>query len=232
MKELKEKGLNRFKVKVGLGLERDYERCKLIRECIGPDATMMMDANQVWSVEEAIQTMKKLADFKPLWIEEPTSPDDVIGHKKIKDAIAPLGIGVATGEHAQNRILHKHFLKMGAYTFCQPDPCRLGGLNELLLVILMAKKFNTPVCMHSGGVGLCEMGLHATVFDYIGISASLENRMFEHSGALHEHFFHPIELKAGRYVLPKGLGYTIDMKPESISQFTFPHGGYWGSKRT
>ncbi len=168
--QYKEMGFKHFKVKVGLGLESDMERCKLMREVIGPEATLMMDANQIWSVEEAIANMKELARFKPLWIEEPTAPDDVMGHLKISKAIAP--IGVATGEHAHNRILHKHYASMGAYQFCQSDPCRLGGLNELILVMLMAKKFNIPVCLHTGGVGLCEMGVHAAIFDYVAIAAS------------------------------------------------------------
>ena len=218
-------GFRHFKVKVGLGKERDYERVKLIRDCVGEECTLMADANQVWSVAEAIENVNALSEFRLLWIEEPTAPDDAIGHKKIAEAIKP--VGVATGEHAHNRILHKHFCALGAYQFCQTDPARVGGVSEILVICLMAKKFGIPVCLHAGGVGLCELGVHIAIFDYIAISASHEKRFFEYAGALHEHFEDPVIIRNGSYVAPTGLGYASDLRPASIAHYSYPHGTYW-----
>ena len=229
------RGFKAFKVKVGMGLESDTKRLELMRRCIGEDAVLMVDSNQVWTVQQAIDNMKQLARFNLFWIEEPTSPDDAYGHSLIAKELNPLGIKVVTGEHAQNRVIHKHFNVLNGYQICQMDSARLAGVNEALVVMLMAKKFNKPVCMHAGGVGLCEMVIHLSIFDYIGITGSFEDRWCEYCDALHEHFLDPVEIKNGCYVAPRGLGYASDMKQESISQFSYPHGSYWrnvGKKST
>ena len=216
-----------FKMKVGQDLERDRQRSKLIREVIGPDMPLMMDANQCWDVEEAIQHMKQLAEFKPLWIEEPTSPDDILGHLKIAKALRPLGIGVATGEHCHNRVMFKQFLESGAMDFCQIDSCRLGGINEIIAVMLLAEKHGVPVCPHAGGVGLCEMTLHLIAFYYIAISGTKHNRMIEYADHLHEHFVHPVVVTNGCYILPTDEGYSTEMKTASLDQYQYPGGPMW-----
>lgn len=221
------KGWAHFKMKVGANLDDDVRRAQLIREEIGPDRTLMMDANQVWDVPQAIEWMKELARFKPLWIEEPTSCDDVLGHAAIARAVAP--IGVATGEACHNRVMFKQFLQAKALDFCQVDSCRLGGVNEVLAVLLMAAKFGVPVCPHAGGVGLCEYVQHLSIFDYIAVSGSLDNRRVEFVDHLHEHFVYPVEIRDGNYVAPLAPGYSIEMKPESIKQYEFPHGPEWKS---
>ncbi|OLD24129.1 MAG: fuconate dehydratase [Acidobacteria bacterium 13_1_40CM_3_55_6] len=218
-------GWTHFKMKVGRDLDDDVRRARLIREEIGPARKLMMDANQVWDVDQAIDWMKELAAFDPHWIEEPTSPDDVLGHAKIARAIAP--IGVATGEHCQNRVVFKQLLQANAISFCQIDSCRLGGVNEVLAVLLMAAKFGVPVCPHAGGVGLCEYVQHLSLFDYIAVSASLENRIVEYVDHLHEHFVFPVVMKNGRYLPPLDPGYSIEMKPESLDYYEFPNGAAW-----
>ena len=222
-----ESGWTHFKMKVGANLDDDVRRAQLIRDEIGPDRVLMMDANQVWDVGQAIEWMKELARFKPLWIEEPTSPDDVLGHAAIARAVAP--IGVATGEACHNRVMFKQFLQAKALDFCQVDSCRLGGVNEVLAVLLMAAKFGVPVCPHAGGVGLCEYVQHLSIFDYIAVSGSLENRRVEFVDHLHEHFVYPVEVRNGNYVAPLQPGYSIEMKPESIKQYEFPGGAEWKS---
>ena len=222
-----ESGWTHFKMKVGANLDDDVRRAQLIRDEIGPDRVLMMDANQVWDVGQAIEWMKELARFKPLWIEEPTSPDDVLGHAAIARAVAP--IGVATGEACHNRVMFKQFLQAKAMDFCQVDSCRLGGVNEVLAVLLMAAKFGVPVCPHAGGVGLCEYVQHLSIFDYIAVSGSLENRRVEFVDHLHEHFVYPVEVRNGNYVAPLQPGYSIEMKPESIKQYEFPGGAEWKS---
>jgi L-fuconate dehydratase len=219
------KGWTHFKMKVGANLDDDIRRAQLIRDEIGPDRVLMMDANQIWDVPQAIEWMKPLARFKPLWIEEPTSPDDVLGHAAIARAVAP--IGVATGEACQNRVMFKQFLQARALDFCQVDSCRLGGVNEVLAVILMAAKFGVPVCPHAGGVGLCEYVQHLSIFDYIAVSGSLENRRVEFVDHLHEHFVYPVEIRNGNYVAPLAPGYSIEMKRESIRDYEFPSGKEW-----
>jgi len=219
-------GWSHFKIKVGENLEDDLRRSALIRDEIGPHRKLMMDANQRWDVPEAIANMRELARFDPWWIEEPTSPDDVLGHAAIAKAIAP--IGVATGEQCQNRILFKQLMQTGAISFCQIDACRLGGVNEVLAVLLMAAKFGIPVCPHAGGVGLCEYVQHLAIFDYLCVSTSLENRIVEYVDHLHEHFLDPVEMKNGRYVVPKAPGYSIAMKPNSLRDHQFPDGPAWG----
>src|SRR5437870_5128542 len=218
-------GWTHFKMKVGRDLDDDMRRARLIRGEIGPERKLMMDANQVWDVDQAIDWMQKLAAFDPHWIEEPTSPDDVLGHAKIARAIEP--IGVATGEHCQNRVVFKQLMQANAISFCQIDSCRLGGVNEVIAVLLMAAKFGVPVCPHAGGVGLCEYVQHLSLFDYIAVSASLENRIVEYVDHLHEHFVFPVVMKKGRYVPPLDPGYSIEMKPESLDYYEFPNGAAW-----
>jgi L-fuconate dehydratase len=173
----------------------------------------------------AIAYMGELKRFAPHWIEEPTSPDDVLGHAAIARAMAP--IGVATGEHCHNRVMFKQLLQANAISFCQIDSCRLGGVNEALAVILMAAKFGVPVCPHTGGVGLCEYVQHLSIFDYICVSASLEDRMLEYVDHLHEHFIDPVVIRDGHYLVPQAPGYSITMKPESLANYEFPNGGAW-----
>jgi L-fuconate dehydratase len=213
-------GWTHFKIKVGADPKGDLRRCALVREEIGRFRKLMLDANQIWDVDEAIARMRELSRFDPWWIEEPTSPDDVLGHATIAKAVAP--IGVATGEQCQNRILFKQFMQAGAMNFCQIDACRLGGVNEVLAVLLMAAKFGIPVCPHAGGVGLCEYVQHLAIFDYLCVSASLENRIVEYVDHLHEHFVDPVTMSHGRYVVPTVPGYSITMKPESLREYEYP----------
>jgi L-fuconate dehydratase len=218
-------GWTQFKMKVGRNLDEDVRRAALIREEIGSERSLMMDANQVWDVAQAIDWVKALAEFKPLWIEEPTSPDDVLGHAAIARAVAP--IGVATGEHCQNRVMFKQLLQANAIGFCQIDSCRLAGVNEVLAVLLMAAKFGVPVCPHAGGVGLCEYVQHLSIFDYIAVSGSLEDRRIEFVNHLHEHFIDPVIIREGRYMAPIAPGYSITIKSESLRIFEFPGGEAW-----
>ncbi len=224
-REAVEAGWGHVKIKVGTDIENDVRRASIVREEIGPDRKLMLDANQVWDVDEAKSNTKRLAEFDPYWIEEPTSPDDVLGHAEIARAVAP--VGVATGEHCQNRVLFKQLLQANAISFCQIDACRLGGVNEVIAVLLMAKKFGVPVCPHAGGVGLCEYVQHLSIFDYISISASLEDRVLEYVDHLHEHFVDPVMMKGGNYVPPSSPGYSIEMKPGSLEAYEFPNGEAW-----
>ncbi len=224
------KGWRHFKLKVGLGLEGDLHRAHIMREEIGPESTLMFDANQVWEVNEAIAAMKYLADFDPLWIEEPTSPDDILGHATIARAVAP--IRVATGEHVQNRIIFKQLFQTNAIGICQIDACRVGGVNEVLAILLMAARFGIPVCPHAGGVGLCEYVQHLSIFDYIAISGSLENRMIEYTPHLHEHFVYPVIIKDGRYMPPDAPGYSVTMHPASMVAYSYPDGSAWAMERS
>src|SRR5256714_14760709 len=219
------RGWSHFKIKVGRVLADDLRRAALVRREIGPDRKLMLDANQVWDVGEAIAWMRELARFNPWWIEEPTSPDDVLGHATIARAIAP--IGVATGEQCHNRVMFKQLLQAKAIQFCQVDSCRLGGVNEVLAVLLLAAKFGIPVCPHAGGVGLCEYVQHLAIFDYIAVSASLENRVVEYVDHLHEHFVDPVVVRDGRYLAPTAPGYSITMKPESLETYRYPDGVAW-----
>ena len=173
----------------------------------------------------AIDHVKAIAEYNPLWIEEPTSPDDVLGHATIRRAVAP--VGVATGEHAANRVIFKQLLQAGAIDFCQFDNCRLGGLNEVLAVLLMAAKFGVPVCPHAGGIGLCEYAQHVSLIDYIVVSGSLERRAIEFADHLHEHFVDPVVVHAGRYIPPTAPGFSIEMRPESLAALEFPGGSEW-----
>lgn len=226
-REALDAGFTHLKIKVGRDLADDVRRCRIIRQEIGYDRRLMMDANQWWDVGTAIDHIKVLAEFRPWWIEEPTSPDDVLGHAAIARALNPLGIGVATGEHCQNRIIFKQLMQSQAMQFCNLDACRLGGVNECLAVYLLAQKFSIPVCPHAGGVGLCEYVQHLSMWDYIACSASTENRVLEYVDHLHEHFVGPVKMRAGRYVPPEVPGYSITMKPQSLTDFRFPDGAAW-----
>jgi len=218
-------GWRHFKMKVGRDLADDVRRARILREEIGPERKLMMDANQVWGVEEAIANMKELAPFDPWWIEEPTSPDDILGHARIARAVNP--IAVATGEHCHNAVMFKQLFQAEAIEFCQLDSCRLASLNEIIAVLLMAKKFKVPVCPHAGGVGLCEYVQHIAMFDYVAVSASLENRVLEYVDHLHEHFVDPVVIRDGRYMAPQVPGYSITMKPKSVTEHIFPAGQAW-----
>ncbi|KAK7175736.1 hypothetical protein R3I93_000107 [Phoxinus phoxinus] len=220
-------GWTKFKVKVGADLQDDIRRCSLIRKLIGPDNTLMIDANQRWDVNEAVHWVTKLAEFRPLWIEEPTSPDDILGHASISKALAPFGIGVASGEQCHNRVMFKQFLQASALQFVQIDSCRVGSVNENLAIILMAAKFNVPVCPHAGGVGLCELVQHLILFDYISVSASLSNRMCEYVDHLHEHFRSPTIIRNAHYTPPSDPGFSCEMLEESVQKHQFPEGEVW-----
>ena len=224
-KEAKSEGFKYMKIKVGANLQDDLRRAAIIREEIGDDIQLMMDANQKWDVDEAIENMTALSKFNPLWIEEPTSPDDILGHAKIAKAIAP--VKVATGEHCQNRVIFKQMMQADALQICQIDSCRVGGVNEILAILLMAAKFNIPVCPHAGGVGLGEYVQHLSMIDYVAISASMEGRIIEHVDSLHEHFIDPVVIKNGAYMAPKAPGYSITMKEESLIEYSFPNGLFW-----
>jgi L-fuconate dehydratase len=218
-------GWTRFKMKVGGNLADDIRRAAIVREAIGPDNLLMMDANQRWDVETAISWMEPLAQFEPYWIEEPTSPDDVLGHAAIASAVHP--IRVATGEHVQNRVMFKQFLAAGGMDVCQVDACRLGGVNEVLAVLLLARRFGIPVCPHAGGVGLCELVQHISIFDYVAVSGDLTGRMIEYVDHLHEHFVDPVVVIDGRYRAPMAPGYSAEMKPDSLRRHTFATGEVW-----
>ncbi|MCE8015005.1 L-fuconate dehydratase [Halomonas sp. MCCC 1A17488] len=218
-------GWTHFKQKIGGDLDEDIRRAALLREEIGWDNVLMMDANQVWEVDETIAKMRRLAEFDPLWIEEPTSPDDILGHAEIRHRLAP--IGVATGEHCHNKVMFKQFFQAEALDYCQLDAARLGGLNEVILVALMAAKFGVPVCPHAGGVGLCEYVQHVSLFDYIAVSGSLEGRVLEYVDHLHEHFVDPVVIERGRYRVPEAPGYGITMHAESLARHRFPDGAAW-----
>ena len=230
--EALDQGFTHLKIKVGRDLADDVRRCTIIREAIGygPGRRLMMDANQWWDVPAAIEHMAALARFKPWWIEEPTSPDDVLGHAAIALALVPHGIGVATGEMCQNRVMFKQFMQAGAIQFCQVDACRLGGVNECLAVYLMAAKFGVPVCPHAGGVGLCEYVQHLAMWDYVACSGSQDNRVVEYVDHLHEHFLHPVTMRSGRYVPPREPGYSIEIRPASLDEHEFPTGPAWAGR--
>ncbi|XP_072025566.1 mitochondrial enolase superfamily member 1-like [Amphiura filiformis] len=220
-------GWTRFKMKVGSDLKDDIRRAALLREEIGYDNILMMDANQKWDVQETIDWMKQLAKFKPLWIEEPTSPDDVLGHATISKAMQPLGIGVATGEQCQNRVMFKQFLQAGALQYCQIDSCRVGSVNENVAILLMANKFGVPVCPHAGGVLLCELVHHMSMFDYIAVSATTENRVIEYVEHLREHFKCPVKMQNCHYLPPQYPGYSTQLTEESLRDYEYPKGKVW-----
>ena len=222
-------GFTHFKVKVGADPADDARRVGMVRQEIGPDRFLMIDANQRWGVDEAIARVRELSRFKLLWIEEPTSPDDVLGHATIARAVAP--VGVATGEHCANRVLFKQLLQARAISFCQIDSCRLGGVNENLAVILMAAKFGIPVCPHAGGVGLCELVQHLSMWDYLAVSGRMDDRVTEFVDHLHEHFVDPVIVRRGRYMAPAAPGYSSTIKRESREAYRYPDGPVWAGLR-
>lgn len=213
-------GFDHIKMKVGHDRQDDIRRLRIAREVIGPDRRLMIDANQVWEVDEAIDWVRALAFAKPWFIEEPTSPDDVEGHRRIREAVSP--VRVATGEMCQNRVMFKQFIMRGAIDVVQIDACRLGGVNEVLAVLLMAARHDLPVWPHAGGVGLCEYVQHLSMIDYLCVSASLENRVTEYVDHLHEHFVHPCVVRNGAYRLPRAPGFSIEMKVESLAAYRHP----------
>lgn len=221
-REARESGFTHTKFKVGRDLQDDIRRLTIAREELGEDMTIMIDANQVWEVNEAIDWVKELAFVRPFFIEEPTSPDDVAGHKTIRDAIAP--IKVATGEMCQNRILFKQFIAGGAIDIVQIDACRIGGLNEVLAVQLMAAKYGLPVWPHAGGVGLCEYVQHLSMIDYVAISGEKDSKRIEFVDHLHEHFIDPCVVEDGAYQAPQAAGFSIEIKPETLNNPDFIHG--------
>lgn len=231
-------GYKYFKLKVGTSIDEDKERLSIARSVIGYDQgnILMVDANQVrkyccvtkhganstkiWSVPDAIDWMKQLAEYKPWFIEEPTSPDDVLGHAAIRKALAPYGIGVATGEMCQNRVMFKQMLQANAIDVCQVDACRIGGLNEVISVLIMAAKFGVPIVPHSGGVGLPEYTQHLSTIDYVVVTG--KKSVLEYVDHLHEHFLHPCQVKGGYFVTPMDAGYSVEMKESSMEKYAFP----------
>jgi L-fuconate dehydratase len=218
--DLKARGWTHFKIKVGRDLPDDIRRCRVLRNQMGPDARMMIDANQVWDVPQAIEWIQQLAQFNPWFVEEPTSPDDILGHQAISRAIAP--IRVATGEMCHNRVMFKQFMQSGAMQVCQLDSCRLGGVNEVLAVMLLAKRFGIPVCPHAGGVGLCEYVQHISIVDYVCVTGTTEDRVAEYSDHLHEHVSDPVIMKNGRYMPPEAPGYSVKFTDQALREFRFP----------
>ena len=219
-------GWSAVKMKVGSpDVADDVRRAGIIREIIGPDRLLMMDANQIWSVPEAVENMGRLAAYDPYWIEEPTHPDDVLGHARIAKAVAP--IRVATGEVAANRVIFKQLLQAEAIRVCQIDACRVGGVPEVLATLLMAAKHGVEVCPHAGGVGLCEYVQHLGMFEYLRIGKTLEGRMIEYVDHVHEHYTDPVTVVDGRYRLPTRPGYSVMLKDESIAEYSLPNGPAW-----
>jgi len=218
-------GFRLIKLKVGADIRDDVRRLALVRRAVGPDVAIAVDANQIWGVSDAIDHVQRLAPYQPYWIEEPTSPDDVLGHAKIRQAVSP--IRVATGEHVHNAVMFKQLLQARAVDVVQLDACRVAGVNENLAVLLLAAKFGVPVCPHAGGVGLCEMVQHLAMFDYIAVSGSWDNRMIEYVDHLHEHFVEPVRLDRGRYRAPLRAGGGAQLNEESIVEFSFPDGPAW-----
>ena len=218
-------GWTRFKMKVGADIDDDVRRIRIIRDEIGPERMLAVDANQRWDVATAIEWMAHLAPFDPYWIEEPTSPDDILGHAAIARALAP--IRVAAGEHVHNRVMFKQFLAAGGMGVCQIDACRLGGVNEVVAVLLLAASFGVPVCPHAGGVGLCELVQHLAAFDYIAVSGRLDGRMIEYVDHLHEHFVDPVVVERGSYRLPTAPGYSAEILEASRARYRFPDGPEW-----
>jgi len=224
-KEALAEGWTHFKLKVGGEPADDLRRGHIVREEIGWTNRLMVDANQKWGVLDAIDRTRQLAELKPWWMEEPTNPDDILGHARIRREVPE--VRIATGEHVHNRIMFKQYLQAGAIDVLQLDSCRVGGVNENLAILLMAAKFNVPVCPHAGGVGLCEYVQHLSVFDYLSVSASLEDRVIEFVDHLHEHFVTPVRIRKGHYLLPTEPGYSIQIKEESLARFAYPNGEAW-----
>jgi L-fuconate dehydratase len=218
-------GFTQIKLKVGADHEMDARRMALAREAVGPAIRVAVDANQRWGVSEAITAITALAPWDPHWVEEPTSPDEILGLAAIHAAVAP--VKLAVGEHVANRVIFKQLLQAGAADFLTIDASRVAGVNENLAILLLAAKFGVPVCPHAGGVGLCEMVQHLAMFDYAAVSASLQNRVLEYVDHLHEHFTDPVRLTGGRYLAPTAPGFSTTLRPESLRDYEFPHGSVW-----
>ncbi|MFJ9038944.1 L-fuconate dehydratase [Streptomyces sp. NPDC102406] len=222
-------GFPQIKLKVGADLADDIRRCRTAREAIGPGIRMAVDANQRWGIDEAIRWTRALAAFDPYWIEEPTSPDDILGHAAIREAVAP--VKVATGEHVQNRVVFKQLLQAGALDILQIDAARVGGVNENLAILLLAAEFGVPVCPHAGGVGLCELVQHLSMFDYVAVTGTTDDRVIEYVDHLHDHFLDPVVIREGHYTAPAAPGFSATMRPQSIAAFTYPDGEFWVEDR-
>ena len=221
-------GFRHIKIKVGENIEDDIRRCRIARETIGSDVRLMVDANQVWEVDEAIEKVRRLEPLLPWFVEEPTSPDDVLGHKKIRESLN--GILVASGEHCQNRILFKQFIMSQAIDIVQIDACRLAGLNEILTVYMIAAKYGKPVCPHAGGVGLCEYAQHLSMIDHVHISPDIGERVIEYVDHLHEHFEDPCRVLNGVYLAPTAPGFSVKMYPATLERFQYPDGAEWRAR--
>jgi L-fuconate dehydratase len=220
-------GWDSVKLKVGANIDDDVRRCRIAREVIGPGRRLMIDANQTLGVPDALEWHRALAEFDIYWFEEPTSPDDVLGHAAIQRAIAPTR--VATGEHAHNAVMFKQFLQAGAIGICQIDACRLAGVDEAVAAILLAAAHGVPVCPHAGGVGLCELVQHLSIFDYVAVSGELDHRVVEYVDHLHEHFVDPVRIRGGRYLPPERPGYSAEIRRESLRRFSYPDGPAWSA---
>ncbi|MFD8424833.1 L-fuconate dehydratase [Streptomyces sp. NPDC059466] len=220
-------GFTQIKLKVGADLTDDVRRCRVARSVVGPGIRIAIDANQRWNVDEAIDWTRALAEFEPYWIEEPTSPDDVLGHATVRKAVAP--VKVATGEHVHNRIVFKQLLQAGAIDILQIDAARVAGVNENLAILLLAAKFGVPVCPHAGGVGLCELVQHLSMFDFVALSGTTDDRVIEYVDHLHDHFLDPVVIRQGHYTAPTAPGFSATMRPESIAEFTYPGGTFWAA---
>ena len=218
-------GFRLVKVKVGGNVEDDLRRMRLARETVGPDIELAVDANQRWDVPEAIDWIRQLAPFGLSWVEEPTSPDDVLGHAAVRSAVAP--VRIATGEMVQNRIVFKQLLQARAVDIVQIDACRVAGPAENIAIMLLAAKFGVPVCPHAGGVGLCELAQHLAMFDFVAVSGTMDGRVIEYVDHLHEHFTEPVTVRGGRYLVPLAPGYSATMQAESLAAFSFPNGPAW-----
>lgn len=218
-------GFGQVKIKVGASLDDDRRRLTLAREAVGPNVRLAADANQVWGVQQAIAWIRELDGFDLYWMEEPTSPDDILGTAAIRKAVSP--VRVAAGEHIHNRVMFKQFLQAEALDVVQIDATRVGGVNENLAILLLAAKHHVPVCPHAGGVGLCEAVQHLAMFDYVAVSGTFEDRLIEYADHLHDHFTDPVRLEHGRYLAPTAPGFSTQFKPESIAAYEYPDGQQW-----
>jgi L-fuconate dehydratase len=218
-------GFRTIKLKVGLNIEDDLRRCRIARQAIGPGVALAVDANQRWDVQASIDWLGQLTPFNVAWAEEPTSPDDILGHAVIRRGVSPMRI--STGEHTQNRVIFKQLFQAQAVDLVQIDAARVGGVNENLAILLMAAKFGVPVFPHAGGVGLCELVQHLAMADYVAISGSMEDRAIEFVDHLHEHFVDPARIRSGRYVAPASAGFSAEMRAESLERYRFPTGAAW-----
>jgi L-fuconate dehydratase len=222
-------GFTQIKLKVGADLADDIRRLKAARSAVGSGIRIAVDANQRWNVDEAIRWTRELREFDPYWVEEPTSPDDVLGHATIRQAVAP--VKVATGEHVQNRIIFKQLIQARAIDILQLDSARVGGVNENLAILLLAARHSIPVCPHAGGVGLCELVQHLSMFDYVALSGTTRDRVIEYVDHLHEHFLDPVRIVRGHYATPSAPGFSAQMRPEAIAAYSYPDGSFWSADR-